>query len=83
MSILWMLFIGFIVGLIARFLMPGNDPMGSIMTIALGIAGSFLAGFVGQAIGLYRMGEPVGFLMSVLGAMIVLLGYRQFSHRRI
>lgn len=81
MSILWMIIIGFVIGLIARFLMPGRDPAGMIMTIVLGIVGSFLAGFIGQALGLYSSGEPAGFLMSVVGAMLVLFLYRQVSRR--
>lgn len=77
MSILWMIIIGFIVGLLARALMPGRDPAGVIMTIVLGIVGSFVAGFLGQALGLYNSGEPAGFLASILGAMVVLFIYRQ------
>ena len=68
--------IGFIVGLVARAVMPGRDPAGVIMTIVLGIVGSFLAGFLGQSLGLYRAGDPVGFIASVLGAMLVLFIYR-------
>lgn len=77
MSILWMIIIGFVVGLLARALMPGRDPAGVIMTIVLGIVGSFIAGFLGQALGLYRSGEPAGFLASIVGAMLVLFIYRQ------
>lgn len=76
MSVLWMIIIGFVVGLVARALMPGRDPAGFIMTIVLGIVGSFLAGFLGQALGLYRAGDPVGFIASVIGAMVVLFIYR-------
>lgn len=77
MSILWMIIIGFVVGLLARAIMPGRDPAGIIMTIVLGIVGSFIAGFLGQALGLYNSGEPAGFLASILGAMLVLFIYRQ------
>ncbi len=77
MSILWMVIIGFIVGLVARAIMPGRDPLGVIMTIILGIVGSLVAGFFGQAVGLYRADEPAGFLAAVVGAMLVLFIYRQ------
>ena len=75
MSILGTLFIGLIAGFIARALKPGNDSMGWIMTALLGVAGSFLAGFLGTALGLYRQGDPVGFLASVVGAIILLVIY--------
>lgn len=76
MSILWMIIIGFVIGLVARAIMPGRDPAGVIMTIVLGIVGSFIAGFLGQALGLYRSGEPAGFLASIVGAIVVLFIYR-------
>ncbi|MFW2354809.1 GlsB/YeaQ/YmgE family stress response membrane protein [Hydrogenophaga sp.] len=75
MSILGTLFIGLIAGFIARALKPGNDSMGWIMTALLGVAGSFLAGFLGTALGLYRQGDPVGFLASVVGAIVLLMIY--------
>ncbi|MEK7355932.1 MAG: GlsB/YeaQ/YmgE family stress response membrane protein [Bdellovibrionota bacterium] len=76
MSFLWMIIIGFVVGLVARALMPGRDPAGAIMTIVLGIVGSVVAGYLGSALGLYRTGEPVGFIAAVIGAMLVLFIYR-------
>jgi uncharacterized membrane protein YeaQ/YmgE (transglycosylase-associated protein family) len=76
MTILWMIIIGFVIGLVARALMPGRDPAGFIMTAVLGIVGSLIAGYLGQALGLYRAGDPAGFLASVVGAMIVLFAYR-------
>lgn len=82
MDILVMIVVGFIVGLIARALKPGNDRMGIIMTTLLGIAGSFLAGFAGQALGLYRAGEPAGWIMSVIGAMVLLFIVAMFRGRR-
>lgn len=82
MSILWMIIIGFVVGLVARALMPGRDAAGFIVTVLLGIVGSFLAGYLGQGMGLYAPGEPVGFLASVLGAMLVLFIYRLTLGRR-
>lgn len=82
MSILWMIIIGFVVGLLARALMPGKDPAGFIVTVLLGIVGSFVAGFLGQSLGLYNQGEPAGLLMSVVGAMLVLFIYRMAIGRR-
>jgi uncharacterized membrane protein YeaQ/YmgE (transglycosylase-associated protein family) len=76
MGILWMIIIGFVIGLVARALMPGRDPAGFIMTVILGIIGSVIAGFLGQSLGLYAQGEPAGLLASVLGAMLVLFVYR-------
>ena len=72
MSWLWMILIGFVVGLIARALKPGNDKMGIIFTTLFGIAGSLAAGFVGMKLGWYQQGEPAGFLASVVGAMVLL-----------
>ena len=86
MAILTMIVVGFIVGLIARALKPGNDRMGIIMTTLVGIAGSFLAGFAGQAMGLYTAGEPAGWIASVIGAVLLLfiVGLiRGRSHRRV
>jgi uncharacterized membrane protein YeaQ/YmgE (transglycosylase-associated protein family) len=72
MEIIGMIVVGFIVGLIARAVKPGNDRMGIIMTTLLGIAGAFLAGFLGQAMGLYTTGEPAGWIASVIGAVLLL-----------
>jgi uncharacterized membrane protein YeaQ/YmgE (transglycosylase-associated protein family) len=73
---LWTLFIGLIIGAVAKLLMPGKDPGGFIVTILLGIAGSFVATFLGRAMGLYAEGSSAGFIMSVIGAMLLLLLYR-------
>jgi len=73
--------IGLIVGIVAKFVMPGNDPGGIVLTILLGIAGAFLAGYVGRAAGWYGYNEPVGFLASVLGAMALLIVYRLLFRR--
>ncbi len=67
-----MAIIGFVVGLIARAILPGTQSLGIILTAVLGIAGSFAAGFLGQAMGWYAKGEPVGFLASVIGAIVLL-----------
>ena len=74
-SIIGTIFIGLVVGLIARALKPGDDKLGWIMTIVLGIAGSFLASYAGAALGLYRPGEAAGWIASVIGAVIVLVIY--------
>lgn len=81
MSILWMIVIGFVVGVVARFLMPGRDPAGFILTTVLGIAGALLAGLLGRGLGLYNPNEPAGFLASVVGAMIVLFVYNAVRRR--
>lgn len=72
MQYVWMAVIGFIVGLVARAIMPGTQSLGLILTSALGIAGSFLAGFLGQALGFYAAGQAAGFIASVIGALILL-----------
>jgi uncharacterized membrane protein YeaQ/YmgE (transglycosylase-associated protein family) len=76
----WILF-GLVVGVVAKFLMPGRDPGGFIITAALGIVGALLGGFIGQALGFYHEGEPAGFLMAVVGSVILLLLYRLFVGR--
>lgn len=76
MHLLYTLFIGLLVGILAKFLMPGKDPGGIILTILLGIAGSFLAGYLGQLIGWYKSGETAGFLGSLVGAILILIVYR-------
>ena len=84
MSILGTLFVGLIVGLIARALKPGDDSMGWILTIVLGIVGSFLASYAGVAMGLYPEGSTAGWIASVIGAIVVLFVYnlvRGKSHR--
>lgn len=73
MSIIWTIIVGLVVGLIARMLKPGRDAMGWIMTAVLGIAGSFLAGFIGQQLNFYAPGEPAGFIASVIGAIVLLV----------
>ncbi len=75
MSIIWTILIGFVVGLLAKMLTPGRDPSGFFVTAAIGIAGSLLATFGGQALGLYTAGEPAGFIGSLVGAIILLVIY--------
>jgi uncharacterized membrane protein YeaQ/YmgE (transglycosylase-associated protein family) len=76
----WILF-GLIVGVIAKLLHPGRDPGGFLVTIGLGILGSLLGGFVGRAIGLYRPGQGAGLIVSVLGAIVLLVIYHLFTRR--
>ena len=75
MSIIWTIVIGFIAGILAKFLHPGssNEPSGFILTVALGIAGSLVATYLGQALGWYRAGEGAGFIGAVVGAIILLV----------
>ena len=75
MSILGTLFIGLIVGFIARAIKPGNDKLGWIMTAILGVAGSFLASYAGKALGFYQQGQVAGFVASVVGAIVLLIVY--------
>lgn len=75
LSIIWTIIIGFVAGLIARAVKPGDDKLGFIMTAVLGIAGSFVAKYVGLAIGWYKEGEAGGFIASVIGAVILLVIY--------
>lgn len=82
MGILSAIIIGLLVGAIAKLLMPGRDPGGWIITILLGIAGSFVAGFLGRSLGWYQDGEPAGFLASVGGAILLLVLYRLIGGRR-
>jgi uncharacterized membrane protein YeaQ/YmgE (transglycosylase-associated protein family) len=83
MGILWTLIIGLVVGAIAKFLMPGKDPGGFIVTMLIGVAGALLAGFLGRALGWYaNPGEGPGIIASVIGALLLLLLYRMFVGRR-
>ena len=84
MHILWTIIIGFIVGVIAKFLMPGDkyEPKGFILTTILGIVGAFAATYLGQAVGWYGPGQSVGFIGAVVGAIIVLAVYGFFAGRQ-
>jgi uncharacterized membrane protein YeaQ/YmgE (transglycosylase-associated protein family) len=77
----WIVF-GFIVGVLAKFLMPGRDPGGFIVTTLLGIVGAAVGGWLGRAMGLYGPDQPAGFLMALLGAVILLMVYRLVTGRR-
>lgn len=77
----WILF-GLVVGVVAKLLIPGRDPGGIIVSIGLGIVGALLGGFLGRAVGLYGANEGAGFLMAVLGAVVLLMLYRAVAGRR-
>jgi uncharacterized membrane protein YeaQ/YmgE (transglycosylase-associated protein family) len=83
MSIIWTIIIGFLAGVVAKFLMPGdNEPSGFIMTTILGIVGAFVASFLGQALNWYKAGEGAGFIGSVVGAILVLVIYGFIAGKR-
>jgi uncharacterized membrane protein YeaQ/YmgE (transglycosylase-associated protein family) len=77
----WILF-GFVIGVIAKLLMPGRDPGGFIITVLLGIAGALLGGFIGRAMGFYGPGQSAGWLMSIAGAVVLLVLYRLVAPRK-
>jgi uncharacterized membrane protein YeaQ/YmgE (transglycosylase-associated protein family) len=83
MSILGWIFFGLVVGIIGKLLMPGRDPGGFVITILLGIAGALVGGFLGRMLGFYREGDPVGFIMAVLGSIVLLVLYRAVAGRRV
>lgn len=83
MELLWTLLIGMLVGIVAKFLMPGRDPGGFIITTLLGIAGAFVAYALGRSMGWYAEGEPAGFLASVVGAILLLALYRMLVRPRV
>ena len=83
MSIIWTIIIGFLAGLVAKFIMPGdNEPSGFIMTTILGIVGSIVASYLGQALGWYKAGEGAGFIGAVVGSIILLVIYGFFAGKR-
>lgn len=81
MAILRWIVFGLVVGIVAKLLTPGRDPGGFIVTILLGIAGALLGGFLGRAAGWYREGDPVGFVMAVVGSIVLLVLYRLVAGR--
>ena len=78
----WIVF-GLFVGALAKLLMPGKDPGGIIVTMLLGIAGAVIGGFVGRLLGWYGAGEPAGFIMALLGAVLLLFSYRKAVKRTV
>jgi uncharacterized membrane protein YeaQ/YmgE (transglycosylase-associated protein family) len=79
MSVIGWIIFGLVVGIIAKFLMPGRDPGGFIITTLLGIAGALVGGYLGRLLNLYGEGDPVGFIMAVIGSIVLLLIYRMAS----
>jgi uncharacterized membrane protein YeaQ/YmgE (transglycosylase-associated protein family) len=82
MSVILFLIFGLIVGALARLIVPGKEPGGWVISMILGVLGSFLGGFLGRALGWYRDGEPAGFVMSLLGAVILVVAYHAIARRR-
>ena len=82
MHFLLFLLFGLIVGALARLIVPGKEPGGWLVSMILGVCGAFLGGILGRAIGMYREGETAGFFMSLLGAIILVVGYHAITHRR-
>lgn len=82
MHLLLFLVFGLIVGALARLIVPGKEPGGWIVSILIGIAGSFLGGFLGRMLGWYQDGQPAGFVMSLIGAIILVVGYHALTRRR-
>lgn len=82
MHFLYTLLVGLVIGAVAKLLMPGKDPGGCIITMLIGLAGSFIGTYLGQVLGLYRVGEPAGFIGAVIGAMLLLLIYRLLVKRK-
>ena len=81
MAILSWIIVGLIVGALAKLVMPGRDAGGMIVTILLGIGGALLGGVIGRALGMYDPGQPAGWIMSILGAIVILAGYRVVAGR--
>jgi uncharacterized membrane protein YeaQ/YmgE (transglycosylase-associated protein family) len=83
LHILWEAIIGLVVGALAKLVMPGKDPGGIFITMLIGVAGSILATFIGSHVGLYREGQSAGFIMSFVGALVLLGIYRLFKGRSV
>ena len=83
MALIWAAIVGLVVGAVAKLIMPGKDPGGIIVTILLGIAGSVVGNIIGSALGLYAPGEPAGFIMSLVGALLLLWIYRMITARSV
>ncbi len=81
MSVIYTILIGLVVGLVARMIHPGRDDLGIIMTIVLGVAGSLLASYGGQAVGIYHAGQGAGFIGAVIGAVIILVVYSMLKKK--
>jgi len=81
MHLILFLVFGLVVGAVARWIMPGREPGGWVVSMLIGVAGSFLGGFLGNLVGLYREGEPAGFIMSVIGAIVLVAIYHAIMGR--
>ena len=81
MVLLWVIIIGLLVGAVAKFLMPGDDPGGLVVTALIGIVGSVVATYLGHFFGFYQAGEGAGFVGAVLGSILLLAGYRAVARR--
>jgi uncharacterized membrane protein YeaQ/YmgE (transglycosylase-associated protein family) len=81
-AMLYFLIFGLVVGALARFIVPGKESGGWLVSLLLGVAGSFAGAFLGRAMGFYREGEPAGFVMSVLGSILLVIVYHAFARRR-
>ena len=82
MNVLWVIIVGFVIGVLAKLFMPGRDPGGFVITVLLGIAGALIAGFIGRSLGWYGYGQTPGIFASIIGAMLLLLIYRMFRGGR-
>ena len=82
MSVIGFILFGLVVGVVGKLIIPGRDPGGFIITILLGIAGALVGGFLGRSLGMYGEGEPAGFVMAVIGSIILLAIYRMVAGRR-
>ena len=83
MALIWAAIVGLVIGALAKLIMPGRDPGGIIVTILLGIAGSVVGNMIGSGLGLYAPGEPAGFIMSLVGALLLLWIYRMITARSV
>ena len=83
MSVLGWIIFGLIVGIVAKLVHPGRDPGGVVMTIVIGVVGALIGGYIGRGLGWYQQGDPVGFVMAVLGAIILLVLYRVVAGRAV
>ncbi len=82
LNLLWTIIIGFIAGAVAKFIMPGKDPGGFLVTTGLGVGGALISTYLGRFIGWYQAGESAGFIAAVVGAIIVLIIYRLIKKRQ-
>jgi uncharacterized membrane protein YeaQ/YmgE (transglycosylase-associated protein family) len=82
MHVIWTIIIGLLAGTVAKFITPGKDPGGLLMTTGIGVAGALIATYVGQAIGWYQAGQSAGFIGAVLGSIVLLLLYRVFKKKQ-